>query len=325
MSLLTPLETRNARGRRRHLEVVPDYKPQQSEAEVLNFPATEAFQRFTGKVSVAGATAHYAHFRSANPLEETPVQVVNGFMGTQGAYEAFGAAMASSGRNVTILNPTRHQKRLASLHHKHLMNVLLLPAEVNHKVAQEVADRWGYSNVDLIGHSMGNDVAAEYAAEKPYEVRSVMSTGPAGLDGPAGVIAMLGRLGTVIKHEIWADKDLLLEHAPLSIIPETAFYMFRHPGRTIREGVAAATRDARPDLLKAKEHGVRLGLIAMEADLFFDPSEIYKQSGHLFDWSIQLDNANHIHPQTHPKEHALVQIQGLQELNNVPGSSVLTS
>ena len=101
--------------------------------------------------------------------------------------------------------------------------------------------------------------------------------------------------------------------------------MFGQPVRTIREGYAAATQDARPDMERAKAYGVVLGLMAMDEDRFFD------QPKSCITAEISMTGLRYcrmqttVDPQTNPVGHAIEQIQGLHEMNHGERLTILAA
>ena len=267
---------------------------------------------------IGGATVKFTLLQHESPIERTPTLIIPGFCAPASAYERFAQNIAAQGRNVVYGKSPRTQSILSDLQTAHRHDVLRLQAQANWGISRVAMRFLEAEQVDVIAHSMGFPIGIKYAAHKPDMVRSIVSTGGAGMDYHQSMRKRVGQGTKVIARSALRVAASGNRTAIPKLALEASAHIVRQPHRTIREGCAVANLDITPELTRARDAGVRLGMMLFEKDEFFKPDTTLEHSGHFFDETAIIPNAYHNYPLVEPEQHALHQATMFSKLNSLP-------
>lgn len=261
------------------------------------------------------------YYQPEEPVDEVPLIVIPGFAVTRVVYERLAEEMARKGRKVSLHLPPRKHSRRAAYSRTHLLDALQLQAQATRGNMKSIRAYSGEEQFDVIGHSMGNLIGVKalhplLAMGSIAMVRSMLSDGGAGLNGPGCAIKYAKRLPNVVKNELVHGVPRMMEISPASMKSEATRHIVSSIGRLAREGyqvmMKAEVRDRVADL---RDAGVHYGALLPEYDQFFPPEEILEHSEELLDWYRIIPEAYHVHANTHPVEHSIEVELGLMALN----------
>lgn len=157
---------------------------------LVSIPATETLSVADGPGTLVEVDGTRLHVRTWGPDDGEPIVLVPGF-GPPGLelFEDLAAELAADGRRVVGVDlvgfgwserPTEAGPRLTVRGRADLL--------------ERVAAEWGLGAVDLLGHSYGGGVAAQWALEVPDRVDELVLVDAQVYDGGGGVGRLLGGL-----------------------------------------------------------------------------------------------------------------------------------
>lgn len=262
--------------------------------DTIELPKSE--QQLTEKMpGVANFGSGRVNFTYERPLEyiedETPLVIINGYVGVKSAYKLLRRNVVQLGRPAITIRPVRKHSRRASIHPKYLLNASSLHSRAAYSVISDITARCGVENFDLVGHSMGGWVAGSMAQLHPDKIRSVTFMASAGLESHT-LGSLLLRLPTFTRKEFLPHIDTLRDVDETRLALEAMYYVLRNPGLTIREGVGVSRCDIRPLLPRLGELGVRTAILNFASDELIHNRTTEKEVGHLVDYC-----------ETHPSKH----------------------
>ena len=293
-----------------HLIDTENPQPNQVEDFYIRQNPEEAIRTLRAQTKIGRVAIDITVMQPDELTDPTPFLIVKGFLASPGAYHAFGKALAANGRNVVIYGTNRHECLLR--------NPLVQQAKVAWtamKAAHVMAD-FEVDEYDVIGHSMGTPAGAKLAAMQSRHVRSLVTTGGAGMHGPDPFWNMAYKLGKTGAIEAAPNLRRLIANTPANLALEQAGHVLRNVPLLAREGISTALIDSTADLETCKESGVLIDAFLFEDDTFFRPQDVLKHSGHLFDQHEVVPGALHLHPNLYPVEHAPQQVRASYRLNN---------
>ncbi len=276
----------------------------------------DLYTRHTTTAPFDGKSIEYDYFQSDTPIDETPIIINNGYCAPAIVYDALAIGLAQNGRNVIRYRPPRSVSIGRMAVGGHLSNPLKKHAQAGWAVMKDSNKKFGLTQFDALGHSMGTPISLMLAEAKPEAVRSVMCTGGAGLDGAGGLFVMSAKGAKLLKDEVIHERDKLrqLGHSK-TVGQEVMKHILLHPVDTLAEGYYVSRINSVPNLIRVQQAGVRLGLVIFGKDTFFKPDTVLNHVGNYFDYRLVLPDAKHIHPQIYPFEHSLEQVEAFSHLN----------
>ncbi len=291
-------------------------------AESIILPGAESgngsggFERWAGSVRVNGANVRYDLYEPESPTEETPILINNGYCAPAIVYDALAVGLAEEGRSVVRYHPPRHVGAIRAMTHGHFANPLKKHTDASEAVMLDVIKHTGSPKIDILGHSMGTPISLRVATESPEAVRSIMTTGGAGLDSAGGIVLMGLRSLKLFKREILDEMERLEQLGEMSAVAREVFeHIALHPYDTLAEGYYVSRINVVPDLQRAKAFGIRVGALIFEYDSLFNADNIVEHVGDEFDYLEVIRGAKHIHPQLEPRRHAAEQVAASTALN----------
>lgn len=294
---------------------------QPSTGQVIPLPTPHAHEGFFDPeivhyediAKIDGAEVRYRVYEPVEPVEDTPIHIRNGFMGTGPAYYGLGKELAKRGRWAVVTESVRSQRGPNALH----PHPLRLQAQAGYAAMREVAYWLDTPQVDIIGHSMGGPVSTMIALRHPNLVRAISYAGSAGQDGKHTFMNRVGCIPQVFDKEIKPNIAALREHSGSTTLLaiESFKYVFPHMLRTLGEGVYVACHDDRAAVAQVRKNGTATGAVIMEADTFFDVKTMLEEAEE-HDHVMVIPKAFHIDPNANPASHADVQVEMLNTLSN---------
>lgn len=293
------------------------------ETEISYLDALAQKQSFT-KRRLGDKGLGLLYFESKEPINNEPLILIPGFSAPRAVYYALAAKMADTGTNTAIYRPRRKQSLKTLLSPRHMASALDYQMETVKEVMETVRNATGNTDFTLAGHSMGMPIATGTAhhievtrPRSDLHVTNLVSIAGAGLDTPRpnpgdtrldrtleAVKRHATRFPNVIRKELPQAKKMI-EIAPRHMKQDAAAHV-SDLGRLAREGWQVMVYpNVIPKIEKLRENSnVHIGALAPEDDQFFYADEVYARSGELLDRFVRIPGAYHVHPNTHPDEHA---------------------
>lgn len=256
-------------------------------------------------------------------IDDVAKIIVPGFAASRVVYERLAEELAKIGYTIGLYAPPREHNTRAAFSPSHLRDALRLQEQAVRAAMKAIHQFTDIEQFDLVGHSLGNRIALgatdETAAKHPIRsvsVRNILSDDGVGLDGEAKMRKVINRLPNIVKYEIIQGIPDMIEVSPTRLSNESLRHIASDLGRLAREGLQIMNdSDVRPIIERVRNRGVKYGALVYEKSQFFYPKEVIEHSEAYFDIpAIYVPNAYHVHPNTHPKEHAPYVALGLNKL-----------
>jgi hypothetical protein len=261
-------------------------------------------------------------------IDPVPMGIINGYMGIESAYEQLRHYIASNGKPAFTVQPHRTQAGFASLHRKHIATPHRLLSQGVWGSMRNIQNRNDVDAIDtdqfdLSGHSMGGFVSAYLATheDKHEHIRSVIFNASAGLE-PHTVLEFLKyRIPRFLARELRpAIQNGLLNVDDGNAIKEEIEYIFRHPLRTLGEGLSVGSCNIQKRVILMGELGIKTAMLGYPADEMTPIDKALEHSGHLVDLAkvFPYTKAGHLAPQCYPEEVGAIHFEILDELHGKP-------
>lgn len=259
------------------------------------------------------------------PTDDVAKIVIPGFAASRVVYERLAEELASMGYIIGLYAPPREHNSRAALSPSHMRDALRLQEQAVRGTMKAINQFTGIEEFDLVGHSLGNRIALGAAdnrttahPSRSTNVRNILSDDGVGLDGEKKMRKVFKRLPDILKYEIAQGIPKMIEVSPTNLNEEALRHIVSDLGRLAREGLQIMNdSDVRPLVEHVRDRGIKYGALVFEKSQFFYPEEVIKHSAEYFDTpAIYVPNAYHVHPNTHPQEHAPYVAMGLDELAN---------
>lgn len=256
-------------------------------------------------------------------IDDAAKIIVPGFAASRVVYERLAEELAKMGYTIGLYAPPREHNTRAAFSPSHLRDALRLQEQAVRAAMKAIHQFTDIEEFDLVGHSLGNrialgatDGAATDHPMRSVSVRNILSDDGVGLDGEAKMRKVIKRLPDIIKYEIVQGIPHMIEVSPNRLSDESLKHIASDLGRLAREGVQIMNdSDVRPIVERVRDRGVKYGALVYEKSQFFYPKEVIEHSSAYFDTpAIYVPKAYHVHPNTHPKEHAPYVALGLSAL-----------
>lgn len=251
--------------------------------------------------------------------------IIPGFAASRVVYERLAEELATMGYTIGLYAPPREHSTRAAMSPSHLRDALRLQEQAVRATMKAINQFTGIEEFDLVGHSLGNRIALGAAdnrttvhPSRSTVVRNILSDDGVGLDGEKKMRKVIKRLPDILKYEIAQGIPKMIEVSPTNLNEEALRHIVSDLGRLAREGLQIMNdSDVRPLVERVRDRGIKYGALVYEKSQFFYPDEVIANSAQYFDTpAIYVPDAYHVHPNTHPKEHAPYVAMGLNELMN---------
>jgi hypothetical protein len=232
-------------------------------------------------------------------VSDIPTVKFGGLWTTGNLYTGEASATAQSGRRFVTFMTHRHLPlRVQLLDARHRKSPYLRTAQNGRAVIKAVIRRTGVERVRASGHSYAGMTLPEMAAFSGEYIESMV------LQDPSGIAPHDLRLSDLWRKELMPASSYFrkLEHMP----PDTMKNVLRHitdnPVLSLREILGLRNPDIRPHLAKAKEKGIKVGLLTLERSAIFNAKENRRiaESEGLFHLIDEVPGAYHIDPNLRP-------------------------
>jgi pimeloyl-ACP methyl ester carboxylesterase len=168
----------------------------------------------------------------------------------------------------------------------------------------ELADRFGFNNALLVGHSLGGIDVVEAAERVGGELRGVVVTASAGLIAGDTPLQVAQRLAV---HVARSEGKNLVEHPieELHLVADALKTLMRHPLATAVEGLHAGSFDMRTKFESLGQQGLRMGRLQFAGDEVFSLSKVtesMRDVGHHVVHILENKQAGHNATAHNPQE-----------------------
>lgn len=255
-----------------------------------------------GQRKLNGATVEYTYEQPIDYIiDDVPLLIVNGYMGTEPAYDRWRQNTAQRGKPAITLRPVRKLSPAVALHRKYLTHPGALPSRAVYGVIQDMKERYEFEQFDVAGHSMGGWVSTMVAEEHPEDIRSITYVAAAGLEDHS-FIKMMQRLPKFYKEEFKQHVKTLYAENHKKLAFESLHYILRRPLRTLAEGIGVSECDIRPVLPLLGAYGIKLAALNFDSDKLVLNTYVKQDIGHLFDYCETHPDSSlgHLLPQLEP-------------------------
>jgi pimeloyl-ACP methyl ester carboxylesterase len=303
------------------------YLPPNVAAEIDAVRKTEkrGFRKIEVDARLGSTALDCLYYHPDVATDDTPIGIAEGLGAPRGVYLEVAEAVAELGRPVILYKPPRVENALSAFQPENIRDPLIFQMKAVHAALKAIHNservtelRGGrpVSEVDLAGHSMGNYIAVGAAhhdtVEQPGDVsiRTLTSIAGAGLDwnnGPQQLQRHAKRMWPgIILNEVYKGAPYIIKASSNEVRMDAINHIFRNLPRLLRETVkivwSPGVHKKARDLI---EHGVPYGAILPAEDEFFYHVKVLQRSGDILGDNYDVvPNANHVYPNTHPKEFA---------------------
>lgn len=274
-----------------------------------------------GFTRVSSAKVDFTRETPDDLIDETPVIIIQGFMGPQIVYDGLRGALAQLGRDTITVGRAGFQTPCAAVSKKHRFTQQKVTAQTPWAVQKALH----IPKVHAVAHSMGVPITFNKAVRRPERFASVTSLGGAGLTGH-GVVDLGLRLPLAAK-EIKKGMPAMKQAYGLAGVIAVGKYFAVNPARPIFEAIDVSRQDIRGTFPILRESGVPTAVGAFINDAFFDEEVVEKEVGKEADVfrRIHAELAGHIAPQLEPKLVAWEIDEMIREMTDLVNSGQISS
>lgn len=245
--------------------------------------------------------------------------IANGFCAIKRSSREFREALAAEGLATVSYDPARVHSSLLDLP-RHTLNPQALHYESLAGIDSSLASHPALGELAaapriLIGHSMGNLAALDYAVNHPESIATMISIGGVGMERRLG-LKLVARSKDMVLHDIGpAIVTGKFNDYGLKGAARLLHYVWRNPMRTGTEAVSCMVSDKRRQVHQLAALGVRHVVLMPEDDDFFYPVDTIRTVHDVVDhWEI-MEGMKHACPQTDAKKVATIVMQALGAQN----------
>lgn len=283
----------------------------------LEPPGPIAIRRMSAETSIGGQGVRLTYREPRNPSDITdPVLllIAHGWNAPESAYGPLAEAVAGLGKPSLTYEEDRSLGLVGDLNPLNLLRVAALASKAAWAAARFARDELGHDQADGYGHSLGGKTVVNLALNHSDHMRGLVLDGSVGLNRHR-LPGMVGRTGQFAVGEVVpALGKLARSHGPKTGL-HVARYMWRHPGRTLAEGVDAGSSNLHEGIERLLYRGIGISVIQSRHDIYFAHHAVHEDSGHLFGEHFHLrddPDSNHLAPQLDPSGTAGLIIRALE-------------
>ncbi|MGH7193563.1 MAG: alpha/beta hydrolase [Candidatus Saccharimonadales bacterium] len=265
-----------------------------------------AIRTMTGETSIGGQDVRLTYREPRDPSDITdPVVllIAHGWNAPESAYGPLAEAVASLGKPSLTYEEDRSLGLVGDLNPLNLLRVAALASKAAWAATRFARDELGYDKAHGYGHSLGGKTVVNLALNHSDHMRGLVLDGSVGLNHHR-LPGMVGRTGQFAVGEVVpALGTLARSHGPKTGL-HVARYMWRHPGRTLAEGVDAGSSNLHEGIARLLYRGIPVSVVQSRNDIYFAHGSVHQDSGHLFGEHFHLrddPDSNHLAPQLDPR------------------------
>ncbi len=280
-----------------------------AEAPAYEDPASSApipIREITGETKIGGEDISLTYRAPSNPADTTDptlLLIIHGWGGPELAYSELGAEAARRGKPSLTYGEGRSLGLVGDLNPLNLLRVAQLSSKAAWAAMRYAREEFGHDESDLYGHSWGGQTAVNVALHKPEHVRGVILDGSCGLDEHS-LPTMIGRTGQFARDELLPALGSLARKPGPRVGAQALHYVWRHPGRTLAEGLNAGSTNLHARIRRLGSRGIWVSAIQSPSDTYFKLEEVRRDSQHLFGEHFHVrddPDSNHLAPQLDPE------------------------
>jgi len=256
-------------------------------------------------------------------VSDIPTVKFGGLWTTGNLYTGEASATAQSGRRFVTFMTHRHLPlRVQLLDKRHRESPYLRTAQNGRAVIRATIRRTGVERVRASGHSYGGMTLPEMAAFCGEYIESMV------LQDPSGIAPHDLRLSDLWNKELRPASSHFrkLEHMPPNTMKNVLRHITDNPVLSIREIVGLRNPDMRPHLAKAKEKGIKVGLLILGQSAIFNArtNRSIAESEGMFHLIDEVPGAYHIDPNLRPGPIVEVQNRMFDELAKLEKTALVS-